>query len=266
MRKALAAVAVLAAAAAPAPASAQVPTTGDVVLPPNVAYNCNRAVNFDRLVIMLTTLEKDAFIMNSNCTGRVGRLEVTTFTQDPLKTTNANTAAAHDLVVESGWAACPTRVSGAHQDGWQAMGGARITIRDFVWDCGDMADQFGSGARGLRRRQGRRRCDDADRHRRRALGAHAGGLADGGRGRERSLRRSRLGPLPRPNAWCGTFRVLGEIEVVTSETSMRRSPTRAVPTCRQRSRGRRNLGIEGQARVWSRGTWAPRAGSYLARA
>ena len=26
--------------------------------------------------------------MNSGCTGRVGRLEVTTFTQDALKTTN----------------------------------------------------------------------------------------------------------------------------------------------------------------------------------
>ena len=25
------------------------------------------------------------------------------------------------------------------------MGGARLTIRDFVWDCGDMADPFGSG-------------------------------------------------------------------------------------------------------------------------
>ena len=25
------------------------------------------------------------------------------------------------------------------------MGGARLTVRDFVWDCGDMADPFGSG-------------------------------------------------------------------------------------------------------------------------
>ena len=45
--------------------------------------------------------------MNSGCTGRVGRLEVTTFTQDALKTTNANAAAAHDLVIEGGWASFP---------------------------------------------------------------------------------------------------------------------------------------------------------------
>ena len=125
MRKALAAVAVLAAAAAPAPASAQVPTTGEIVLPPNVSYNCKGAVNIDRLVITLTTLEKDAFVMNSGCTGRVGRLEVTTFTQDALKTTNANAAAAHDLVIEGGWAACPTRAPGAIRTGgrrWAVLG------------------------------------------------------------------------------------------------------------------------------------------------
>jgi hypothetical protein len=146
MKKAIAALAVITVAAVtPSPVSAQVPTTGEIVLPPNVSYKCNRAVNIDRLVITLTTLEKDAFVMNSGCTGRVGRLEVTTFTQDPLKTTNADAAAAHDLLIEGGWAICPTRAPGAHQDGWQAMGGARLTVRDFVWDCGDMADPFGSG-------------------------------------------------------------------------------------------------------------------------
>ena len=49
MKKAIAALAVITVAAVtPSPGSAQVPTTGEIVLPPNVSYNCNRAVNIDR--------------------------------------------------------------------------------------------------------------------------------------------------------------------------------------------------------------------------
>jgi hypothetical protein len=48
---------------------------------------------------------------------------------------NSSTNPAHDLVVESGYVECHAMAAGAHQDGVQGMGGARLTFRNLVIDC-----------------------------------------------------------------------------------------------------------------------------------
>lgn len=129
--------------AAPSP-GAKVYPTGNLVALANQLWRCNTSVNVDLVKVTLWTREADAVTLATGCTGRIGRVEVETWTFDALKTVNSSTNAAHDLVVESGYAICHDRTPGLHQDGWQSMGGARITVRNFVWACGDMNDPYGS--------------------------------------------------------------------------------------------------------------------------
>jgi len=125
--------------------SAHVYPVGNVVALADLAWRCNTTVNLDLVKVTLWTRPADAVTFGNGCTGRIGRIEVDTWTFDALKTVNASTNAAHDLVVESGYAACHDRLPTNHQDGWQSMGGARITVGNFVWACGDMLDPFAQG-------------------------------------------------------------------------------------------------------------------------
>ena len=76
----------------------------------------------------------DAIHLRENCSGRIGRIEVDTWTNDGLKV-NAPAPAAHDLTIEGGYIRCHDQAAGAHQDGIQAMGGARITFRNLELNC-----------------------------------------------------------------------------------------------------------------------------------
>jgi hypothetical protein len=76
----------------------------------------------------------DAIHLRENCSGRIGRIEVDTWTEDGLKV-NAPAPAAHDLVIEGGYIRCHAHAAGAHQDGIQAMGGSRITFRNLEINC-----------------------------------------------------------------------------------------------------------------------------------
>jgi hypothetical protein len=125
--------------------SADVYPTGNLVVLVNQQWRCDEQVDVDLVRVTMITEDSDAVSLASGCTGRIGRVEIVTHTQDAIKTQNSNEDAAHDLVIESGWARCPARSPGAHQDGLQNMGGRNITIRNFVWACGDMADPYGSG-------------------------------------------------------------------------------------------------------------------------
>ncbi len=124
---------------------ARVYATGNLAVLVNKSWNCNANVNLDLVKVTMWTIDVDSVVFNTGCTGRIGRVEVDTWTGDGVKVTNASTNAAHDLVVESGYTSCFNRLLGAHQDGVQVMGGARITFRNFVWMCGNMADVSGSG-------------------------------------------------------------------------------------------------------------------------
>ena len=130
----------------PAPSyPAEIYPTGNLIVAVNLQWRCSGAVSLDLVKVTMTTRLLGAVAMANGCTGRVGRVEVDTWTYDALDTLNASANAAHDFVIESGYAICHDLAPSNHQDGYQAMGGARIIIRNFVIACGDMADEFGTG-------------------------------------------------------------------------------------------------------------------------
>lgn len=83
----------------------------------------DRAGNLDSLIIR--DPPGDALSLASGCSGRLGYLEITTSAQDGIKVQNAGTP-AHDWTVESGILRAVGKQDGAHQDGIQVMGGARL--------------------------------------------------------------------------------------------------------------------------------------------
>lgn len=98
-------------------------------------FVCNGPVNLDLLRIQMNAPSSDALVLASNCTGRIGRVEIEGPMADGIKVQNANANAAHDLVIESGYVFCGRAAEGVHQDGMQAMGGSNITFRNLVIDC-----------------------------------------------------------------------------------------------------------------------------------
>ena len=89
----------------------------------------------------MRTAISDAIVLEENCTGRIGRVEVDTWTADGIKVQNGG-AVAHDFVIESGYVRCHEVAEGAHQDGIQVMGGSRLTFRRLRVDCLGNANLF----------------------------------------------------------------------------------------------------------------------------
>jgi hypothetical protein len=81
----------------------------------------------------MRTVSDDAIHLRENCTGRIGRIEIDTWTRDGLKI-NAPAPAAHDLAIESGYIRCHGQTEG-HQDGIQVIGGERIALRHLSIHC-----------------------------------------------------------------------------------------------------------------------------------
>jgi hypothetical protein len=96
-------------------------------------WTCAGAVNLSLVKVTMRS-GGDGIHLRENCSGRIGRIEVDTWTEDGLKV-NAPAPAAHDLVIEGGYIRCHARSDGAHQDGIQAMGGSRITFRNLEINC-----------------------------------------------------------------------------------------------------------------------------------
>lgn len=78
----------------------------------------------------------DAVHLESGCTGRIGKLTVTTSIADGVKIAQG----AYDLTIGGGSIRCLAKIPHVHQDGVQAMGGTNITLRHLRIDCG-RADQ-----------------------------------------------------------------------------------------------------------------------------
>ncbi len=116
----------------PPPPPPPPPASGNNVILVNQTWTCTGPVNID-LVRVTMQSGGDAVHLRENCSGRIGRLEVSTWTADGLKV-NAPSPAAHDLVVEGGFIRCFGN-NGGHQDGIQAMGGSRITFRNLEINC-----------------------------------------------------------------------------------------------------------------------------------
>lgn len=98
---------------------------------------CEGPVDVDlvKVTIHRRTTPLDAVSLSRYCTGRIGRVEIETWSGDGIKVQNAGSV-AHDLVIESGSIRCYEKTGAYHQDGIQAMGGRRITFRDMDVNCG----------------------------------------------------------------------------------------------------------------------------------
>ena len=68
-------------------------------------WTCRGKVNLDLVRVTLRTTVADAIQLDQDCNGRVGRVEVETWTADGIKVQNRGTV-AHDLVIESGYVKC----------------------------------------------------------------------------------------------------------------------------------------------------------------
>jgi hypothetical protein len=73
----------------------------------------------------------DALHLASGCTGRIGKVTITTISGDGIKVGDG----AHDLVVGGGSITCNGHPNGKHQDGIQAMGGSHITFAGLTVNC-----------------------------------------------------------------------------------------------------------------------------------
>jgi Ca2+-binding RTX toxin-like protein len=110
------------------------PNPGASVILVDQPWSCRGKVNLDLVRVTLRTTVEDAIQLDQDCSGRVGRVEVETWTADGIKVQNRGVV-AHDLVIESGYVKCHAVAGNAHQDGIQAMGGTRITFRNLRVDC-----------------------------------------------------------------------------------------------------------------------------------
>ena len=101
------------------------------------AFECRGPVDLElvKVTVHRRTMPLDAISLDQNCTGRIGRIEVDTWSGDGVKVQNAG-AVAHDLVIESGLVRCYERTGEYHQDGIHVMGGRRITFRNVQVSCG----------------------------------------------------------------------------------------------------------------------------------
>jgi len=127
----------LVALAAPALLGAA-PTPAKTVTQTDKTWVCSGPVDLDSVTVTMTPkaagprVGEDAVHLESGCTGRIGKLDVTTSLADGVKVAFG----AHDLVVGGGTIRCLAKVPVLHQDGIQVMGGDDITFRNLTIDCG----------------------------------------------------------------------------------------------------------------------------------
>lgn len=107
----------------------------------NRQFRCSGPVDLDLVRVTMRTTIDDAVSLDANCTGRIGRIEVETWTADGIKVQNHGKV-AHDVVIESGYIKCHDIAGEYHQDGIQVMGGRSITFRNLRVDCLGNANLF----------------------------------------------------------------------------------------------------------------------------
>ena len=125
------------------------PPSGETVVLDDQPWVCTGRVNLDLVKVTMRSGNRDAVYLRTNCSGRIGRLEIETWVGDGVKV-NAPQPVAHDLIVYGGYIRCFDRAPGAHQDGIQAMAGDRITFRELEIQCNSNPNGqlFISGANG----------------------------------------------------------------------------------------------------------------------
>lgn len=118
---------------APAGETPPPPIDGRSIVLVDRQWRCTSRVDLD-LVKVTMYRGGDAISIASGCSGRIGRVEVDTWSADGIKVQNT-APAPQDLVVEGGYVECHAISPGSHQDGVQAMGGSSLTFRNLTIDC-----------------------------------------------------------------------------------------------------------------------------------
>ena len=98
---------------------------------------CRGPVDLDSVSVTMTSAiasrrGADAIHLQPGCTGRIRHLEVLTAAGDAVKATEG----VHDLAIDGGSIVCTAKLPTMHQDGFQVMGGERITLRGLTINCG----------------------------------------------------------------------------------------------------------------------------------
>lgn len=91
----------------------------------------------------------DALVLGTNATGRIGRVEIDTWANDGIKVSNGSVNACHDFRIDGGYVRHHEYPAGAHQDGIQVMGGARITVRNVLFEGANTQLVFVNKAGGM---------------------------------------------------------------------------------------------------------------------
>jgi Ca2+-binding RTX toxin-like protein len=99
----------------------------------NRPWVCRGRKNVPLVKINMRRELSHGIYLRENCSGRIGRIEINTWTGDGV-TINRPEPVAHDLVIGGGYIRCHANVGG-HQDGVQAMSGRRITFRNLEINC-----------------------------------------------------------------------------------------------------------------------------------
>jgi hypothetical protein len=108
-------------------------TTGSIVVVDR-QWVCKGPVNLD-LVKVTQHASSNGIYIDSGCTGRIGRIEIDTWTYDGLKI-SAKAPVAHDLTIGGGYITCHAWSGGnLHQDGIQVMGGTRVSLNNLQVRC-----------------------------------------------------------------------------------------------------------------------------------
>ena len=123
----------LGASAAPGPLRGSITSTDQT-------WTCKGAVDLDSVTVTMTPAsaakKADAIHLQNGCTGRIGRLEVTTSIADGVKVSQG----VHDLTIGGGRIHCLAKLPVLHQDAVQVMGGSKITMTGLIMDCGRPQD------------------------------------------------------------------------------------------------------------------------------
>jgi hypothetical protein len=101
----------------------------------NRSFDCHRYVNLDLVKVKMRRRVDDAIHLRPGCHGRIGRIEVDTWTADGVKINGPHRPRPHDIVIGGGYIRCYRRARSVHQDGVQAMGGKRIKFRNVAVRC-----------------------------------------------------------------------------------------------------------------------------------
>jgi hypothetical protein len=111
------------------------PDSGESVYLVDQSFDCRGPIDLDLVKVTMRTAVDDAIHLRPGCTGRIGRVEIDTWTADGIKINSEYAPVPQDILIGGGYINCHERYGSIHQDGVQAMGGERILFQGLAVRC-----------------------------------------------------------------------------------------------------------------------------------